>query len=223
MAINTAKKDTRDLNRDPITGEPGSHPIGTSLGTAGGAVAGMAIGSALGPIGTVGGALIGTVVGGLAGAWAGGSIAEVIDPTAEDAYWNENYASRPYVEKGASYDTYRPAYQYGYQARAQHMDKSFEDVDSDLSGNWDQSRKDSSLSWDKARPAVRDAFDRTGEQYKKYSASGSTSTGGTNSGSASGSSNAGMSSNNAGLSGSGSYQSNLPGGAGTVSSKGDKI
>ena len=35
-------------NRDPITGEPGSHPVGTGLGSAGGA-AGHAAGEALDP------------------------------------------------------------------------------------------------------------------------------------------------------------------------------
>ena len=36
----------RDINPDPVTGEPGSHPIGTGVGAAGGAVTGAAIGSA---------------------------------------------------------------------------------------------------------------------------------------------------------------------------------
>ena len=33
----------KDLNEDPITGEPGSHPVGTGLGAAGGAAAGAAL------------------------------------------------------------------------------------------------------------------------------------------------------------------------------------
>src|SRR5690606_41793317 len=38
-------KDARDdLNADPITGEPGAHPVGTGVGAAGGAVAGAAVG-----------------------------------------------------------------------------------------------------------------------------------------------------------------------------------
>ena len=40
-----------DLNRDPITGEPGSHPIGTAVGGMGGAAAGAAIGAIGGPLG----------------------------------------------------------------------------------------------------------------------------------------------------------------------------
>ena len=33
--------ETRDMNRDPITGAPGSHPLGTGVGATGGAVAGQ--------------------------------------------------------------------------------------------------------------------------------------------------------------------------------------
>ena len=38
----------KDLNRDPITDEPGAHPVGTGLGATGGAVAGAAAGSIAG-------------------------------------------------------------------------------------------------------------------------------------------------------------------------------
>ena len=32
--------DKQDMNRDPITGAPGSHPLGTGVGATGGALAG---------------------------------------------------------------------------------------------------------------------------------------------------------------------------------------
>ena len=66
------------LNRDPITGEPGAHPVGTGVGAAaGGVAAGAAVGSVAGPIGTAVGAAVGAVAGGLAGK----GVAEKIDPT----------------------------------------------------------------------------------------------------------------------------------------------
>lgn len=84
MAKNMTEK--RDANRDPITGAPGSHPVGTGLGAAaGGVAAGAAAGTVAGPVGTVVGAAVGAVVGGLAGK----ATAEAIDPTAEDAYWQD--------------------------------------------------------------------------------------------------------------------------------------
>ena len=98
-------KVSNDPNPDPITGAPGAHPVGTGLGAAGGAAAGAAIGSAAGPVGTAVGAVAGAVAGGLAGK----GIAEAIDPTVEDAYWRDNYSSRPYAEKNVPYENYRPA------------------------------------------------------------------------------------------------------------------
>ena len=65
-------------NRDPLTGAPGAHPIGTGVGAAaGGVAAGAAVGSVAGPVGTVVGAAVGAVAGGLAGK----GVAESIDPT----------------------------------------------------------------------------------------------------------------------------------------------
>ena len=93
-------------NLDPITDEPGSHPVGTGLGAAlGGAAAGAAAGTVAGPVGTFVGAAVGAIVGGLSGK----GIAEMIDPTAEDAYWRENYKDRPYI-KGRSFDDFGPAF-----------------------------------------------------------------------------------------------------------------
>ena len=112
MADNTIiTNPTREANRDPITGAPGAHPVGTGIGAAlGGAAAGAATGTVAGPVGTVIGAAVGAIIGGLAGK----GVAESIDPTAEDAYWQENYRGRPYVDNPLAYDDYRPAYGYGY-------------------------------------------------------------------------------------------------------------
>src|SRR4026209_2910603 len=86
---------TPDSNRDPLTGEKGSHPIGVAAGGTGGAVAGAAIGGAVGgPIGAAVGAAVGAVAGGLAGK----GLAEVLDPTVEDKYWREEYKNRPYYK-----------------------------------------------------------------------------------------------------------------------------
>ena len=65
-------------NRDPISGAPGAHPVGTGVGAAaGGIAAGAAAGSVAGPVGTVVGAAVGAVAGGLAGK----GVAEKVDPT----------------------------------------------------------------------------------------------------------------------------------------------
>ena len=60
--------ENRDMNPDPITGKPGSHPLGTGVGATGGALAGAAIGAPAGPVGMAAGAAIGAAVGGATGA-----------------------------------------------------------------------------------------------------------------------------------------------------------
>src|SRR3954470_1818994 len=124
---------TRDNNPDAITGTPGSHPVGTGIGAAGGGAAGAAIGAAVtGPAAPVG-AVVGAVIGAVAGGLAGKGAAEAVNPTAEDAYWRENHANRPYHDPNYSYDEdYRPAYEYGWTARSQHHGRKFDEVENDL-------------------------------------------------------------------------------------------
>jgi phage tail tape-measure protein len=115
-----------DANRDPISGEPGAHPVGTGVGAAAaGAADGAAGGLIVGPAGAAVGAAIGAVAGGLAGK----GVAESIDPTVEDAYWRENYAQRPYYDKNSAYEEYQPAYKYGWESQSKYAGRSFGDVD----------------------------------------------------------------------------------------------
>ena len=144
-------------NRDPISGAPGAHPVGTGVGAAaGGLAAGAAVGSVAGPVGTAVGAAVGAVVGGLAGK----GIAERIDPTIEDAYWRENFRSRPYVAEGSTYDDYGPAYQYGVENYPKYPGRKFDDVESDLSRDWQRAKGKSSLEWERAKHATKDAWHR---------------------------------------------------------------
>jgi phage tail tape-measure protein len=144
-------------NEDPITGEPGAHPVGVGVGAAtGGAAAGAAVGSVTGPVGTAMGMVAGAVVGGLAGK----AVAEEIEPTAEEAYWNEQFSSRPYYTKGMTYDDYRPAYHYGLVARSNYAGQKFDEVETNLQAGWDKAKAKSRLDWEKARLAARDAWER---------------------------------------------------------------
>lgn len=151
-----AKLTENDANRDPLTGEPGAHPVGTGLGAAGGAATGAALGAVAGPIG----AAVGLVAGAVAGGLTGKAVAESIDPTYEDAYWKENYAKQPYVDSNVPYETYAPAYRTGYEGRARHQGRPFEDVETELERDYMKNRGESSLSWSQARRATRDAWHR---------------------------------------------------------------
>ena len=155
----------RDTNPDPITGAPGSHPGGTAVGTTGGglagAAAGAAIGSAVPGIGTVAGGIAGAVIGGVGGGLAGKAVAEHFDPTAEDAYWRENYRTRPYYAAEYDYEMdYAPAYRYGYTVSSQYAGEPYESRERDLESGWEKARGKSRLSWEKAKAATRDAWHR---------------------------------------------------------------
>ena len=152
-----AKNKTPDSNPDPITGAPGSHPVGTGLGAAaGGAVAGAAAGAVGGPVGAVAGAAVGAVVGGLAGK----GVAEGLNPTVEEAYWRDNYTKEPYYVEGRTYDDYAPAYRTGYEARTRYAGRSYNEIESDLERDYYANRGNGRLEWRDARDATRAAWHR---------------------------------------------------------------
>lgn len=155
--MKTEQQDKRDANRDPLTGAPGAHPIGTGVGAAaGGMAAGAAVGTVAGPIGTLVGAAAGAVIGGLAGK----AVGEMVDPTVEDAYWRKNYAGESYYQSGLTYDDYAPAYRTGYTGRSQYAGRKFDEVERDLETSYNRSKGTSKLGWDKAKHASRAAWDR---------------------------------------------------------------
>jgi phage tail tape-measure protein len=144
-------------NRDPLSGEVGAHPIGVGLGAAAGGMAvGAAVGTVAGPIGTAVGALVGAIAGGLAGKGA----AEAIDPTAEDAYWRANYASRAYATPAHAYEDWGPAYGYAVHHYNRNVGRSFEEVEPEMEQGWERARGTSSMEWTTARLAAFDAWDR---------------------------------------------------------------
>ncbi len=165
MATETKRDRTTasDLNLDPISGEPGAHPVGAGVGTAaGGLAAGALGGAAAGPIG----AAVGAVAGGIVGGLAGKTVAESIDPTAEEAYWTSEYPNRPYHDAGIPYEDYAPAYQYGWETRARHQDSRFDEMEHELKRGWESAKDESRLTWDRARHASRDAWDRIDRQMQ---------------------------------------------------------
>lgn len=148
-----------DANPDPISGEPGSHPVGTGVGAAGLGAAGAAMGGIIGgPIGAVIGAAGGAVAGGLMGK----GIAESIDPTIEDAYWRENYVTRSYYNSDYNYNDYQPAYRAGFEGYANYAQtgRTYDQVEPDLRRDYEARYPNARLGWSDARYASRDAWDR---------------------------------------------------------------
>jgi uncharacterized protein YcfJ len=154
--INKALKHDKTRNPDPITGAPGSHPVGTGVGAVlGGAAAGAATGTVAGPAGTLVGAAVGAVVGGLAGK----GVAEKIDPTREDAYWRENHARQVYANN-RPYDDFAPAYRVGYEGYAEYgvNGQTFEQSEDQLRREYE--KQNAKLAWPEVRPATRAAWTR---------------------------------------------------------------
>ncbi|NES97400.1 MAG: hypothetical protein F6K32_19700 [Desertifilum sp. SIO1I2] len=148
-----------DANPDPISGEPGSHPVGTGVGAAGLGAVGAALGGVIaGPVGAVVGAAGGAVAGGLMGK----GIAESVDPTVEDAYWRENYVTRRYYNSAYDYNDYQPAYRMGFEGYAKYANtgRSYDEFEPELQRDYETRYPDARLRWPEARYASRDAWDR---------------------------------------------------------------
>jgi uncharacterized protein (TIGR02284 family) len=168
MATPNDSNDAGSPNRDPLTGTPGAHPVGTGVGATGGAIAGAAAGSVAGPVGTVVGLVAGAVVGGLGGK----EVAEGVNPTLEDAYWREHYATEPYRDAALTYDDYGPAYELGWSGRV-NRGSDFEGAERELASEWATRRGASRLEWEQARPATLAAWNRADETYYAKQANGS--------------------------------------------------
>jgi hypothetical protein len=127
--------DRKPTNPDPITGEPGAHPVGTGAGAAAGGIAG-----------------------GLGGKAAG----EAVNPTAEDSYWRENYTKTPGYKPDYTFDDYAPAYRTGYTGweRARASGETFEAHEPKLRSEWDRTKGKSRLNWEEAKGAARASWDK---------------------------------------------------------------
>ncbi len=154
------------IRRDPVEHDERqdaeNRRIGTGLGAAAGAATGAAAGALGGPIGMAAGALLGGLVGGA----AGNAVARGIEPEAEHSYWRENYRKRTYADPNEPYERYAPAYQYGWESYSRYTlprqgrQRAFEELEQQLGRDWESHRGPNDLTWDQARHATRDAWER---------------------------------------------------------------
>ena len=75
----------------------------------------------------------GAVVGGLAAR----PPAKRSNPTAEEAFWRDNYDKEPYYEQGRSFDDYAPAYRLGLSGRQRYEQDRWTSVEPRLASEWD--------------------------------------------------------------------------------------
>jgi hypothetical protein len=111
------------------------------------------------------GAALGAAVGAVAGALAGKAVN--VDPEVEETYWRDNYSSRPYIVTGSTYDDYAPAYRHGVEAYARNPERSYEEAEPELSRDWSKARGRSSLEWEHAKHATRDAWHRLSDRVER--------------------------------------------------------
>ena len=83
----------------------------------------------------------------------------LIDWGTEDAYWRENYHSRPYASADRGYEHYQRAYRFGTESAASFRDRDWADAERDLQLGWEKEHGAHS-PWGEAKHAVRDAWDR---------------------------------------------------------------
>lgn len=153
----------KDLNRDPLTGTPGAHPLGTGAGAAPGGVAGAVAGLAVGgPVG----AAIGAVVGAVAGGLAGKSAAEAVNPTAEELFWRETYIREPYYAAGKPYEYYAPGFRAGWVGRVQHDGRTFDEVEPTLMTEYALTKSELDPAWKDISPAARAAWNRVDRTWQ---------------------------------------------------------
>ncbi len=91
--------------------------------------------------------------------------ADDVDPVVEHGFWLSTYYSRPYVKDGVPYEEYAPAYQYGWESRVFYDSRTFAEVELILTRDWAAHRGKSTLSWELARQAVRDSWNRIDHKY----------------------------------------------------------
>jgi hypothetical protein len=103
------------------------------------------------------------VIGGLAGK----GVAELVDPTVEEAYWRDNFDTRPYVPRDATFDDYGPAYRYGVDSYARFDGRPFDEIDSEMGRDWDRVKGTSRLRWNEAKHAAGDAWQRVSDSVER--------------------------------------------------------
>ncbi len=169
QTVANSDQDKQLRNEDPLSGESGAHPVSTGVGAAlGGAGVGALAGIAAGPVGAVAGA----IAGGIAGAYAGKAVGEEVNPTVETEYWRGVYRERPYYRDNYDFEDYERAYSLGWHPSALDENLSWEEYEGrarqkwEAVETWENEGGAAPMSWEEAKLAVRDSFERIRDRRK---------------------------------------------------------
>ncbi len=88
----------------------------------------------------------------------------------DDSTFRSDFQNR-YAASGASYDTYQPAYRYGYDMASdpRYEGRSFDDVESDL--RTDYGRRYPNSTWENMKDAIRSGWDKMTGKSRTQAAS----------------------------------------------------
>jgi hypothetical protein len=83
----------------------------------------------------------------------------------ERKYWQDTYPTRSYYTQNRQYTTYEPAYRYGVETYYRTGGRNYTDLNQEeLRKGWEQARDGSTLTWEEAQSATRDAYGRLYEK-----------------------------------------------------------
>ena len=77
----------------------------------------------------------------------------------DERWWRENFRNRPYVTADRRFEDYAPAYRFGYDAANRYRGKNWNDVEFNLSTDWEKYEGRGDSTWEKVKDSVRDAWD----------------------------------------------------------------
>lgn len=78
----------------------------------------------------------------------------------DGAMWRDRFPSEPYAVDSDLFEDYEPAYRFGSELKGEVKD--FDIHEMDLRERWDSVKGESRLNWDRARDAVRAAWEDEG-------------------------------------------------------------
>ncbi len=82
------------------------------------------------------------------------------DWNVEEAYWRDNWHTRPYVSADRGFEYYRPAYRYGFVSARARRGRLWGDAEADLREGWDRYEERGQTAWEHIKEAVKDGWHR---------------------------------------------------------------
>ena len=81
-------------------------------------------------------------------------------PTFDEEFWRKHHESQKHTEAESGFEHFAPAYRTGHEAATKYTGKTFEQIENDVVLDYEKHRAGSGLPWDRARSAVRSAWDK---------------------------------------------------------------